>query len=404
VICHYVCCVSVICCLHAVIWLVFQERDSQPNPAGSVHQKLISYVESGEQYDLLFVGDSRTYCGLDPQEIDPKLGTRSLNLANFAHWLPTQYPAFERLIPKIPEDTTVVWSLGSNSFHPAGDRRIQNTYPVGIKNIPRYAQWGYSLAELWPNIAYFSTRDWPARILGKIKSLQTRTLWNSEDASLSRDAVLEADGAATARWQELQNQLASEPANATVEVLRDVGTGVVTSLAAITERGVYRRYEVIPEYFRDRQTQLAEKLHRQAAPDDDGKIVADEQYWETFLAILDLFRKYNVTLIVNEIPEAPFVYASSDRAVAYRRFLRGPVRECVLEYGFQWIVADTAEFGDEDFFDYNHLNHHGISKYAQSMADSLRPRLSELRSAIPGDQETSGFQGSPASGFRNAGF
>lgn len=378
VIYHYIFCISAICCLHSVIWFAFLDRDSQPNPAGSVLQKFKSYVESSEQYDLLFVGDSRTYCGLDPQEIDRELGTRSLNLANFAHWLPTQYPAFARLIPKIPEDTTVVWSIGSGSFHPAGDLRIQNTYPVGIRNIPRYVQWGYTLDELWPNIAYFSTRDWPARILGKVKSLQARTLWNSDDAALSRDAVLAADGDETSRWQELHNQLASDPVNASIEVLRDSKTGVVTSLAAVTERGVYRRYEVVPEYFRDRQRQLAEDLQLQPAG-DNGPIVADQHYWEAFIAILDLFREHNVTLIVNEIPEAPFVYATSDRAVAYSHFLRGPVRKCVLEYGFQWIVADTADLSDEDFFDYNHLNHHGISKYAQSMAASLRPRLSELR-------------------------
>lgn len=378
VIYHYVGCISAICCLQSVIWFAFHDRDSQPNPAGSVLQKLNSYVESSEQYDLLFVGDSRTYCGLDPQEIDPQLGTRSLNLANFAHWLPTQHPAFERLIPIIPEDTTVVWSIGSNSFHPAGDCRIQNTYPVGIRNIPRYAQWGYSLSELWPNIAYFSTRDWPARILGKVTSFQARTLWNSEDASLNRDAMLDANLPEKPRWRELYHQLSNDPAIASIEVLRDVETGTVTSLAIITERGAYRRYEVVPEYFRDRQTELAEKLQLQSAA-DNGKVFADEHYWKTFLAILDLFREHNVTLIVNQIPEAPFVYSSSSRAVAYRNFLDGPVRECVLEYGFQWNVADTADFGDEDFFDYNHLNHHGIGKYARSMADSLRPRLSELR-------------------------
>lgn len=378
VIYHYVGCISAICCLHSVIWFAFHDRDSQPTPVGSVLQKLNSYVESSEQYDLLFVGDSRTYCGLDPQEIDPKLGTRSLNLANFAHWIPTQYPAFERLIPKIPENTTVVWSIGSNSFHPTGDCRIQNTYPVGIRNVPRYAQWGYSLAELWPNIAYFSTRDWPARILGKIKSLQAQTLWNSEDASPSREAVLDSNGAATAKWQKLYRHLANDPANASIEVLRDTETGMVTSLATITQRGVYRRYEVVPEYFRGKQTQLAEKLQSQSAA-DNGKVVADEHYWETFLSILDLFREYNVTLIVNQIPEAPFVYSSSKRAVAYRTFLDGPVRECVVEYGFHWNVADTADLSDEDFFDYNHLNHQGIGKYARSIADSLRPRLSELR-------------------------
>lgn len=107
-------------------------------------------------------------------------------------------------------------------------------------------------------------------------------------------------------------------------------------------------------------------------------IVPDEHYWETFLAILDLFREHHVNLIVNKIPEAPFVYSSSNRAVAYRSFLDGPVRECVLGYGFHWNVADTADLGDEDFFDYNHLNHHGIDKYARSMADSLRPRLRKL--------------------------
>ena len=44
-------------------------------------------------------------CGMHPDVIDPLLGRRSLNLSRWAHWLPTQYPFTQDLLPLVPAGT-----------------------------------------------------------------------------------------------------------------------------------------------------------------------------------------------------------------------------------------------------------------------------------------------------------
>ncbi len=361
--------------IHGAIWWWLQTKDRRADPAGSPAQKAAYYAEHCNQFDLLWVGDSRAYCGLHPRQLDPLLGTCSLNMASFAHWLPTQYPAFQELVPTIRPGTKVVWSVGVGSFHPAGNGSIQNSYPVGLSNVPRYLNWGYSWEEIEPNVRYFATNDWPGRMLAKLNTIQQRPCWQAGGRALEATAP---DGTTSRDKIELLQRLLAKSATeawvATVEVIRAPDSKAVTSIAIITDRGAYCRYEIDPAFFRRQQQDAARELRNQPRT-DNARVVPNQAYWSTFVAMLELFRRHQVDLIVNEIPEAPFVYENSRWAVAYREFLRQEVRSVVEEFGFTWISADVRQLSDDDFFDQNHLNSQGIEKYAQSLASVLKPEI-----------------------------
>jgi len=352
--------------LHGAAWWLLQHKDRRANPAGSPAQKTAYFCEHADQFDLLFIGDSRAYCGLHPHEIDPLLGARSLNLASFAHWLPTQYPAYQALLPCVRPGTTVVWSIGVGNLHPRGNEKIQNSYPVGLANVPRYLSWGYTWRELEPNLLYFATHDWPGRTLAAVRSIQQRPVLR---LAMERDSA----DPQTLELQRLLDSAAADPSIATVEVVRAAESDAVTSLAMITNRGAYLRQEITPEYFRAQQQTLARQLREQPITADP--VTANPAYWSTFLGILDLFEQHDVVLLVNEIPEAPFVYQNSLHDRADRDFLRSEVRAAVEQRGFVWVAADTRDLRDEDFFDRNHLNSQGIVRYARAMAAALQPHL-----------------------------
>ena len=93
-----------------------ETRGREPDPAGTLLQKMRHFAEHRDEDDVVFVGDSRTYCAMHPDLLDPVLETRSINLARWAHWFPTQYPQFEELVPLVGDDTVVVWSIGHQNF------------------------------------------------------------------------------------------------------------------------------------------------------------------------------------------------------------------------------------------------------------------------------------------------
>jgi hypothetical protein len=125
----------------------------QPVQAGTnpLINRLAWYESHLNDYNLIILGDSRTYCGVHAELLDPMLGTSSLNLASFAHWFPTQL-AFVR---DIAPSTRVLWSIGSVNFHTPGP--VQRIYPVGIRSALRYLRWGLSPQGLADNVFYYNS-------------------------------------------------------------------------------------------------------------------------------------------------------------------------------------------------------------------------------------------------------
>ncbi len=149
----------------------------------------------------------------------------------------------------------------------------------------------------------------------------------------------------------------------------------LTSLAMVSLDGAYRRYELDRPYFRQQQATHAEVLDQAVASDAKVAFAPDAAYWQTFLAILALFRQHDVRVIVNEILEAPYVCRHAAAKRTEREFLRREVRREVDAHGFTWVSPDTTVLRDEDYFDYNHLNSQGVARYSRLVADALRPHV-----------------------------
>jgi len=151
-------------CLPLALWTLHVGKPTplpvEPSMTGYLHQRLAYYAEHRDEFDLVFVGDSRTYCGIPPAVMDPLLEARSLNLAVPAHWLPTQYPFLRDLLDCLRPGTTVVLSLGPLNFVPASEA-IQTGYPLSW-GTPG-TTWASASASTLCAPTSWSTRASPAR-------------------------------------------------------------------------------------------------------------------------------------------------------------------------------------------------------------------------------------------------
>src|SRR2546423_434979 len=128
----------------------------QPTSSGftSLSNRTAWYRAHASEFDLLFLGDSKSFCGIHPELLDPLLNTRSLNLSYFANWFPTQFALLQDIVPSIPKGTTVVWSLGSVNFWPSTG--VQRVYPIGAANAVRYLLWGVDGTGFVDNLLYYN--------------------------------------------------------------------------------------------------------------------------------------------------------------------------------------------------------------------------------------------------------
>lgn len=359
--------------------LTARSRWPAPDATGELRARLAAYLDRPTDHDLLFLGDSRTYCGLHPDRLDPLLGTRSLNLSRWAHWFPTQYPFLQDLLPAVPPGTTIVWSIGHQNFVPA-DETVNAAYPVGAGNVPRYLLAGFRPGELRRNLMVWSPlTQVPGRgeqWRGQLEGLLSREAWRpTATAPVSQAApavplppparVVDPVEEATLRWTE-------DPETAWVEQVQFGGR--VTSLAIHRRRGSYLRVELVPEFFRARQ---AEDAVRGTTP--QGEFQPHPAYWRLFLDTLQLLRASGHRIVVNELEEAPYVYGSPESRASCRRFMDQVVRREVTARGFAWIRADLDRLKDEHYFDWNHLNSEGVALYTPLVAEALLPHVTPRR-------------------------
>jgi hypothetical protein len=129
------------------------------NPGGenALPSKAAYYLQHRGEYNVVFLGDSRTYCGIHPALIDDAAGTRSYNLAVFANWVATQYALAGDIAAEIPKDTTVVMSVGyANIRSDSENLTVQRIYPIGFGDALRLQLWGFRSPGVWDNVFYFS--------------------------------------------------------------------------------------------------------------------------------------------------------------------------------------------------------------------------------------------------------
>ena len=339
-----------------------------PSPSGSLVQKMDAWEQDPARYDLVFIGDSRTYCAMHPDHLDPLLGTRSLNLAHWAHWMPTQLAQFRDLLEVMPQGVTVVWSVGHQNFR-SGDRRIHPSYPIGVASVPRYLSLGYSLGSMKDNLVFFNPATTVLGWMPQIRRRMDRTL----DRAVLDHARPAPDGPVRPEiLPDLLGRLRGDPVTDSLKILSEEGQ--VTSVEVLKDNGAYERVELDPGYFRSRQRENAREVERRLQETPD-RFEATPQDWETFLEILDLCREKDVRLILNEVEEAPYIYLSEERRENWRRFMRETVEQEVLSRGIPYLRVDFDRMSDEDYFDFNHLNQDGIRKYSRLLAERLGPVL-----------------------------
>lgn len=366
----------------AAVVAVSAQFSQPPQPArGANHnvmERLAYYRRAANNYDVVFIGDSRTYCGIHPEILDPLLGIRSLNLSQFAHWLPTQYPMARDLVEALKPGTVVVWSVGHQNFFV--NSPIYRIYPIDPSTALRYAAWRVPTAGLLDNVMFFSPylkalaiRD---SLHDQVQAILRRQLGASRKAppvATIPDPATEIEVPFAAARDEALSSLARLAPQAVTEVTTDQGHA--TSVVGYLPGGGYYRIETDPAYFRKKQSEMGYRPIDDTAARLEALPEPDSGLLRLFDATLEIFRAAGVRLVVNELEEAPFVYRNPIIREKWRAFMRTRIQPRVEAAGFEYIRVDFDRFGDADYFDYNHLNANGVGKYVPALAAALRPHL-----------------------------
>lgn len=363
-------------------WAMLRPPEAAPGASFGVIQRSVWYKQNAGRFDVVFLGDSRTFCGIQPELIDPLLGVRSINLAQFANWLPTQYPLIRDLVGSIPPGTTVVWSVGHQNFLAANS--IQRVYPIDWRTALQYLAWRVPTAGLFDNVAHYNPllRLWSDR--GSIRQRWTEILHS--DAPLNLPSLFPAAHAATFRPMgtgtaqsplegeaTVRSRYAQDPHVQSIFTVSD--RGQINSVVLYLMGGGYYRIELDPDYFRRKQQEFAPPPMSDAQAAATALPEPDPGLMRLFDAILDQFAAHHVALVVNEIEEAPFMYANPIMRLKWREFMDQLIRPRVEARHFTYIRPDTASLRDDDYFDYNHLNSSGSELYAAALSAVLRPIL-----------------------------
>jgi hypothetical protein len=319
------------------------------------------YQAHAGDYNLIFIGDSRTYTDVHPELLDPLLGSSSINLSTFSDWFPTQLPMVQDLAPSIPRGTTVVWSIGTQNF--VDSIGVQRVYPVGIANSLRFLSWGLPSTGLLDNIAYYN----PALYFFARRGNLRLGILNFLDRPLTLNGAAEPAPADDAVGQ-LKKSYLADPRVARVDEVVDGAN--ITSLVVYFLRGSYLRVELDQAYFRRKQQELSASL-AEAIPE------MRPHYWRMFEEILRIFKQNGVRLIVNEFEDAPFIYGSTEHRELFRAFMRETVASRVREEGAAYVRVDFDKLDDGDYFDWNHLNSKGVKTFIPMLAEQLRSHLSK---------------------------
>lgn len=335
-------------------------------------EKLAYFEQHRDEFDVVFVGDSRTLCGVHPELLDPLIGQRSINLAAWAHWFPTQYPFFQDLLPLLRDDVRVVWLIGHQNFV---DRHssVSTQYGVPLSEVPLYLSLGFSWNELRPNLVKLSPLGAPLRpFLRWTKALRARAdAFCASSLYAPPSPPGEVDPFA-APAEGLIAELKRDPA--TLSAVPVYSGGGVTSVAVQRRRGGYLRYEVNEEFFRGKQA----KSKVRVGP-NQSELEPGPGRYVLFERILDMCARAGVRLVVVEVEEAPHTYERPQVRERYREFMRKRVQPAVEQRGFAYLRPDWDLIEDAHYFDYNHLNHKGVERFTPLLARTLAPQLGKRK-------------------------
>lgn len=355
---------------------------SKPNNIGNLSEKLEYYKLNKDSFNLLFVGDSRTYTNIHNYALDSLIGSKSYNHAVWANWFPTQYAFLVDFLPQIPDSTCLVFSYGHQNFM---DGEIQETYPINKALLSDYYNWGFTYADLLNPISLsdnslnkyvFIEKKRNRKSISAFLNRQLAVLFSSHKGNKSIQTInnVESSRVETSRALQMRNYYNKLEQVVATEVKYSNDTA--TSVEVYWKKGNYWRVEITPDFFRRKQIENQRLLSKSYTPQ---KIFEpDKRYWNNFLAIAKLLGKHSkrLKIFVNEMEEAPYTYKLSGHFI-YNEFIGKTVNPILKENNLNIIKVDVNEFPDNYYFDYNHLNTEGSKIYTQKLAEILSPYITK---------------------------
>jgi len=339
-------------------------RARMPPGASTLDVKIPWYLAHKDEFDIIFLGDSRTLTDIHPDLLAPYIGPRSVNLAHWATWMPMQYAIFRDIAGEIPPGTVVVWSVGHQNFQ---KQNLNAVYPLGFDGMITLLRFGYAPADILKSQAFFMP---PLMVLAqgdkvyrKIEQIMSRPVPR-------RGGKGDVAQASAPPPDDLMKKYRAMPGVGYAKAWYG-DDGEIVSVEQYKTNGAYLRTEIDPSFYRKKQEVNSSGNERM-----DG-FHADPESWDPFIEILEICRKNGVRLIVNEVEEAPYRYATPRQKEIYRGFMRDTVQKTVESYGFQYLRVDFDRLSSEDYFDYNHMNSRGVEKFTPLFGNALRRMIEE---------------------------
>ncbi len=341
--------------------------------AGFLPEKLDFYKSHKSQFSALFIGDSRTLCALHPDELEVYWDRQGFTLAHWANWMATQYAVLGDVVDEIPQDTVIVWSIGADNF---GLSPIESIYPVGLKRAPYLLHLGYPAGEVFSNVLSYLPFTF---IVGqRIRLFNfSQTLMDKPLARLMRPAKEPTHRDIVTKQDNQQEILSRFRTQSGVGYIRPWygENGELVSVAQYKTNGAALRTELVPEYYRERQTLYNEGGIAQTVKFDHATL-------QLFEKMLSMMKERGLSVIVNEMELAPHRYESQEDHRKTQEILRAKIVPIVESYGFDYVHVDYTKFTDEDYFDYNHMNAKGVKKFSADLGPKLKEILKKGDNAL----------------------
>lgn len=353
----------------------YAAQEARSLSSGTIPFKEDFYFKNVKDYNLVIIGDSKAFCAFHPDQLDPVLGTRSLNLAHWSNWFPTQYSFLKKNINRFPKDTQIIWSIGHQNFYKS---KINTVYPFSLPTVLKFINDGYNASELLnatlsytPILALYGRST---QIFNKVSSILSKPIYQiapfqetPPDQSVKKNDVQDTNvqhqkGDPIADWQ-----------NHTLTGYLDYyydDRGNLASIGQYKKNGAYLRTEYKPDFYRQKQVKQTISQDKEFP-----QFTPPPQTWSLFLEMLDLFESHDLKVIVNILDEAPYVYASPNHYKSLQSFLAGPVAAEVTKRGFDFVYVDHAKLQDAHYFDYNHMNSHGVERFSQLFINAAKDMI-----------------------------
>ena len=360
----------------------FLKADHPSDPLPSVKKDTMTitktkyFVKNRDHFNCVFIGDSRTFQAIDPQVIDHFLGTSSYNLGGAANWFETQYAQLSDILPTLSQDTIVVWSIGHNNFA-SPYNYVTASYPLRWSQLLLYWRYGFSWNELKGNFFTYHLIGPYARWIPGLSVYKARTDYY-EALKEKIDLPVVSPHADFPKHKTEVRQMPNFFKFSIVyrEMMENKGVSKVSTVTGgdkITgaliykNRGVLLLMELDPEYF------LQKKMEEERLPVLEETFRPDPRYLKLFDAILDLFQKYKIRVVVNEFEYAPYAYGNSENYEKYNVFMKS-IAERVEKRNIPYVRVFRMLFNDDDYYDVNHLNYSGAEKYSAWLAKALKTK------------------------------